>query len=93
MWSEGEVIVRREVLNDGRAWLEVPVVVVRDEPELLATYVAEGTPFHFPGGRLADAERATSVARAHRLAGPRRADAAAAGRGARDLGLLARARA
>ena len=50
MWSTGDAIVRREVLNDGRAWLEVPVVVVRDEPELLATYVAEGAPFHFPPG-------------------------------------------
>ena len=50
MWAEGEVIVRREVLNDGRAWLELPVVVVRDEPKLLATYIAEGTPFHFPAG-------------------------------------------
>ena len=47
MWSEGDVIVRREVLNDGRAWLELPVVVVRDEPELLATYVAEGRRFTF----------------------------------------------
>ena len=50
MWAEGDVIVRREVLNDGRAWLELPVVVVRDEPKLLATYIAEGTPFHFPAG-------------------------------------------
>ena len=50
MWSEGQVILRREVLNDGRPWLEVPVVVVRDEPELLATYIAEGTPFAFPEG-------------------------------------------
>ncbi len=50
MWSEGDVIVRREVLNDGRAWLEVPVVVVRDDPELLATYIRTGTPFHFPEG-------------------------------------------
>jgi hypothetical protein len=50
MWSEGQVILRREVLNDGRPWLEVPVVVVRDEPELLATYIAEGTPFSFPEG-------------------------------------------
>ena len=50
MWAEGEVIVRREVLNDGRAWVEVPVVVVSDEPDLLATYIPEGTPFHFPEG-------------------------------------------
>ena len=49
-WSEGDVIVRREVLNDGRAWLEVPVVVVRDEPDLLATYIPEGASFTFPPG-------------------------------------------
>jgi hypothetical protein len=48
MWSEGEPIVRREVRNDGRPWLEVPVVVVRDEPELLATYIPSGAPFTFP---------------------------------------------
>lgn len=48
MWSEGETIVRREVLNDGSCWVEVPVVVVRDEPELLATYLPEGAPFTFP---------------------------------------------
>jgi hypothetical protein len=51
-WSRGQVILRREVLNDGRAWLEVPVVVVRDEPELLATYIAEGTSFSFPAGEF-----------------------------------------
>jgi hypothetical protein len=50
MWSEGEVVLRREVLNDGRSWLEAPVVVVCDEPELLATYMPEGTRFHFPDG-------------------------------------------
>ena len=50
MWQEGEVIVRREVRNDGWAWLEAPVVVVRDEPELLATYLPEGTAFTFPPG-------------------------------------------
>ena len=27
MWSEGEVVLRREVLNDGRCWAEFPVVV------------------------------------------------------------------
>ena len=58
MWNAGEVVVRREVLNDGRAWLEVPVIVVRDDDELLATFIAEGAPFRFtaglwpaPGGR------------------------------------------
>jgi hypothetical protein len=50
MWSEGEVVLRREVLNDGRCWAEFPVVVVRDEPRLLATYIPEGTPFTFPEG-------------------------------------------
>ena len=50
MWSEGDVIVRREVLNDGRCWLAVPVVVVQDNEELLATYIASGAPFtFFPG--------------------------------------------
>ena len=42
--------MRREVRNDGWAWLEIPVVVVRDEPELLATYVPTGAPFTFPAG-------------------------------------------
>jgi hypothetical protein len=50
MWSEGELIVRREVLNDGRAWAEFPVRVVQDTPELLATEIFEGTPFTFPEG-------------------------------------------
>jgi hypothetical protein len=50
MWSEGAVIVRREVLNDGRVWLEVPVVVVRDGPALLATFIPEGAPLRFPHG-------------------------------------------
>jgi len=50
MWCEGEVILRREVLNDGRSWCEAPVIVVRDDGELLATYIAEGAPFRFPAG-------------------------------------------
>jgi hypothetical protein len=50
VWSEGEVITRREVLNDGRCWASFPVVVVRDEPGLLATYIEEGAPFTFPAG-------------------------------------------
>jgi len=49
-WLSGQIIVRREVLNDGRAWLEVPVIVVEDGPELLATYIAGGAPFRFPPG-------------------------------------------
>ena len=50
MWSEGEVVTRREVLSDGRCWMHMPVVVVRDEPGLLATYIAEETSFTFPPG-------------------------------------------
>jgi Protein of unknown function (DUF402) len=49
-WAQGQVIVRREVLNDGRPWLEVPVIVVEDGPDLLATYIPEGAPFRFPAG-------------------------------------------
>jgi hypothetical protein len=44
------VVVRREVLNDGRVWLELPVIVVQDDPGLLATYIAEGAPLRFPPG-------------------------------------------
>jgi Protein of unknown function (DUF402) len=50
MWSPGQVVLRREVRNEGWAWLQVPVFVVRDTDELLATYVAPGTPFTFPPG-------------------------------------------
>ena len=50
IWAAGQAIVRREVLNDGRPWLEVPVIVVEDGPELLATYIPEGAPFRFPAG-------------------------------------------
>jgi Protein of unknown function (DUF402) len=42
--------VRREVLNDGRAWAEVAVIVVEDTPCLLATYIPQGAPFRFPPG-------------------------------------------
>jgi Protein of unknown function (DUF402) len=50
MWQAGDVVLRREVRNEGWAWLVVPVVVVRDEPELLATYIPSGAPFTFPPG-------------------------------------------
>ena len=49
-WRPGEVIVRREVLNDGRVWAKLPQIVVLDEPGLLATYIAEGAPLRFPEG-------------------------------------------
>jgi hypothetical protein len=49
-WKAGEVVVRREVLNDGRVWLELPVIVVQDDPGLLAAYIAEGAPLRFPPG-------------------------------------------
>jgi predicted RNA-binding protein associated with RNAse of E/G family len=47
VWQAGETIVRREVVHDS-PWSEFPVVVVRDEPELLVTYLAAGTRFSFP---------------------------------------------
>jgi hypothetical protein len=46
----GEAILLREVLPAGRPWLVIPVRVVRDGPELLALYLAEGTPFGLPDG-------------------------------------------
>ena len=50
MWSEGDVVVRREVLNDGRCWCQFPVRVVQDNDELLATYIPVGAEFDFPPG-------------------------------------------
>jgi hypothetical protein len=50
VWNAGDVVIRREVLNDGRTWMEVPVIVVRDTSDVLATYIAEGAPFRFPPG-------------------------------------------
>jgi hypothetical protein len=50
MWSEGDVILRRELLNDGRSWMEVPVIVVRDDAGLLATHIPTDAPFRFPPG-------------------------------------------
>jgi hypothetical protein len=49
-WQHGELVVRREVLNDGRCWLELPVRVVQDDDELLATYIFSGSPLRFPPG-------------------------------------------
>ena len=50
MWSEGEVVLRREVLNDGRCWCQFPVRVVRDDDALLASYIPTGAAFDFPPG-------------------------------------------
>jgi Protein of unknown function (DUF402) len=50
MWARGDLIVRREVLNDGRAWAEIAVRVVADKDDLLATYIARGAPLVFPPG-------------------------------------------
>lgn len=47
-WQPGDVLVRREVLNDGSAWAEIAVIVVEDSPELLVTYIPEGAPIRFP---------------------------------------------
>ena len=49
-WSPGENVVRREVLNDGRCWAEIDVLVVRDEPKLLVTYIPTGAPMRYPLG-------------------------------------------
>jgi hypothetical protein len=49
-WRRGDVVLRREVLNDGRAWCVVPVRVVEDRPDLLVTYLPAGAPFEFPPG-------------------------------------------
>ncbi len=46
-FAPGAVIERREVLH-GRPWVTSPVRVVADTGELLAVYLAEGTPFTFP---------------------------------------------
>jgi hypothetical protein len=47
-WNPGDVVVRREVLNDGSAWAEIAVIVVVDSPELLVSYIPEGAPIRFP---------------------------------------------
>ena len=78
MWCEGEVI-RREVLNDERAWTEMPVIVVRDEEELVTIDIAGARRCAFPW-QVADGERSPSPARQGALARPRRPVAPAAGR-------------
>jgi Protein of unknown function (DUF402) len=46
-WRQGDVIVRREVWR-GRPYAGIPVIVVSDEPGLLAAYIPEEAPFAFP---------------------------------------------
>ena len=53
VWEPGDVVLRRELLH-GHPWIVLPVRVVHDEPDLLATYLAGGTPFGFPEWPLAD---------------------------------------
>ncbi|MFG3013369.1 DUF402 domain-containing protein [Streptomyces cinerochromogenes] len=48
-FSPGQVIVRRELL-DGKPWITYPVRVVEDSDELLAVYLAQGTPMTFGSG-------------------------------------------
>jgi len=48
-WQTGEIVVRREVWH-GRPWMGTSVVVVADEPGLLATYLPEGAEFAFAEG-------------------------------------------
>jgi hypothetical protein len=48
-WQVGQPLVRREMLRQG-PWLGTVVFVVRDDPELLATFLPEGAPFGFPPG-------------------------------------------
>lgn len=45
-WLPGEVVVRREVLH-GHPWVAFPTYVVRDEPDLLAVYLAAGSELAF----------------------------------------------
>ena len=55
VWSPGQPIVLREVW-DGKLWAVRPVIVVRDDPKLIATYLAIGTKWKRPvrpdGSRL-----------------------------------------
>jgi len=46
VWREGDTVLRREVRNDGWAWLELEVRVVRDDDDLLATYIPPGPEPH-----------------------------------------------
>ena len=53
MWSEGDVVQHREVLNSGHCWAEFPVRVIQDDDDVLVTYLAERTPIAYPAAPLA----------------------------------------
>lgn len=48
-WSEGDWVVRREVLSHG-VWMGVFTKIIEDTPEHLISYIPEGSPFGFPAG-------------------------------------------
>jgi hypothetical protein len=48
-WTEGDWVVRREVLSNG-PWLGSIVKIIEDSPEHLISYIPEGSPFSFPDG-------------------------------------------
>lgn len=48
-WQPGEHIVRREVWK-GRVWAAMDVIVVRDEPDLLAVFTPTGAPMGYAAG-------------------------------------------
>lgn len=45
-WSYGDIVVRREI-SWGQPCLAIPVYVVQDSEDLLATYIAQHAPFSF----------------------------------------------
>jgi hypothetical protein len=47
LWQPGEIIVRREIWR-GRPRIAAPWIVVKDGPQLLVTYLPEGSPFGLP---------------------------------------------
>ena len=49
MWTEGDWVVRREVLSNG-PWLGVIAKIIEDSPEHLISYIPEKSPFGFPAG-------------------------------------------
>lgn len=48
-FREGDFILRQEIL-DGREWIAYPVRVVADTADVLAVYLAQGTPLRFGDG-------------------------------------------